>query len=558
MNDSDIFLAAVQIEDPIVRATFLNSVCQESPEQLKRIVARIEQYRKWSGFWDEIPARLAENFIKLSLDERDNAEALSSKTHRGLQPGIQFGHYEILRSLGVGGMGEVYLAHDNRLDRRVAIKMLPMQYVHAPQWVQRFEREAKSASALNHPNILTIFEIGSQDDNHFIVSEFVDGQSLRNLIEAGMPLHEQLDVIIQIAEALRAAHSANIVHRDIKPENVMLRPDGLVKVLDFGIAKYCPPSPSTEESKGSRSETDPGTIMGTIRYMSPEQAQRLPIDFRADLFSLGVLMHELLTGKLPFSSSKDSQVLATLLSDEPLHLKHLASLENNPLELCIKKLLRKNREERYQSAKELLVDLKGVRRERDSSNSHHENSSTNTKTNTKNRSVSRAFDTDHSIVTDTTIDVPEVRYTRSGDVNIAYQIVGSGEIDLVFVMGWVSHLDWFWKEPSFAKFLMRLASFARLILFDKRGTGLSDRVPYDQLPSLEQRMDDVRAVMDAAGSENAILLGVSEGGPMCSLFAATYPQKTLCARDDRILCETIASSRLSMGTDRRAASRLLR
>ncbi len=523
MNDSDIFLAAVQIDDPAVRTAFLNSVCQESLEQLKRIVARIEQYSKWIRVWDGIPDRLAENFIKLAADQKDIELATSPETPSGLQMGSRLGPYEIVRSLGVGGMGEVYLAHDERLDRRVAIKMLPMRYVHTPQWVQRFEREAKSASALNHPNILTIFEIGRQDDNHFIVSEFVEGQSVRSLVESEMPLEERLDVIIQIAEALHAAHSANIVHRDIKPENVMLRPDGLVKVLDFGIAKYCSPAQTIGQFTGARSETEPGTIMGTIRYMSPEQAQRLSIDFRADLFSLGVLMHELLTGKLPYSSSRDSNVLTTLMSDEPLHLKHLASLENNHLELCIKKLLRKNREERYQSAKELLVDLKGARRERDRSDSPRENSNTNS----SKIGDSRASDTDHSIATDTTIDVPEVRYTRSGDVNIAYQIVGSGEIDLVFVMGWVSHLDWFWKEPSFARFLMRLASFARLILFDKRGTGLSDRVPYDQLPSLEQRMDDVRAVMDAAGSENAILLGVSEGGPMCSLFAATYPQKTL-------------------------------
>ena len=136
-------------------------------------------------------------------------------------------------------------------------------------------------------------------------------------------------------------------------------------------------------------------------------------------------------------------------------------------------------------------------------------------------------DTDEHQGNDTHIEIPEVRYARSGEVNIAYQILGKGELDLVFVMGWVSHLDWFWKEPSFERFLKRLASFARLIIFDKRGTGLSDRVPYDQLPTLEQRLDDVRAVMDAAGSESAILLGVSEGGPMCSLFAATYPQKTI-------------------------------
>lgn len=523
MNDSDIFLAAVQIEDPTVRAAFLKSVCNENLDQLSRIVARIEQYGKWIGAWDGFSDRMAEDFVKLAVEHRDERESLSAATSNALQIGYRLGAYQIVRCLGVGGMGEVYLAQDDRLDRKVAIKILPMRYVNTPQWVQRFEQEAKSASALNHPNILTIFEIGRQGENHFIVSEFVDGKSLRNVSHSEVSLDKKLALVIQVAEALHAAHSANIVHRDIKPENVMVRPDGLVKVLDFGIAKYCSPSQSTSEPARSRSDTDPGTIMGTIRYMSPEQARRLPIDFRADLFSLGVLMHELFTDALPYASNKDASILVSLMSDEPLPLNRLSSLDNRPLELCIKKLLRKNREERYQSAKEVLVDLKDARRECD----RFADLGSNREAITSELGVSRHSDTDRSISTETTIDIPEVRYTRSGDVNIAYQIVGSGEIDLVFVMGWVSHLDWFWKEPSFARFLLRLASFARLILFDKRGTGLSDRVPYDQLPSLEQRMDDVRAVMDAAGSEKAILLGVSEGGPMCSLFAATYPQKTL-------------------------------
>ena len=353
--------------------------------------------------------------------------------------------YEILKCLGVGGMGEVYLAHDDRLDRHVAIKILPMRFAHTPQWVKRFEQEAKSASALNHPNILTIFEIGKRGDNHYIVSEFVEGQSVRSLLAADLSFDKKLELTIQIAEALHAAHSANIVHRDIKPENVMVRPDGLVKVLDFGIAKFCQPSLPSTSGFGSRSATEPGTIMGTIRYMSPEQAQRLPIDFRADLFSLGVLMHELFTGGLPYVSDRESNILSTLLSDEPLQVARLASSGNSQLETCIKKLLRKDREERYQTSKELLVDLKEVRRELKGATVGHD-SRHNLDMVRGESNVSRASDTDASVKTETTIEVPEVRYARSGDINIAYQIVGTGNIDLVFVMGWVSHLDWFWKE----------------------------------------------------------------------------------------------------------------
>ncbi len=528
MNESEIFLTAVQIEEPQERLAFLASVCNYDPEQHQRIVARIAKYHEWLGSWDDYSDKLAKQFIQISTettgefsDGQVACEDLDSSPNT-LVPGSRLGAYEILRCIGIGGMGEVYLAHDDRLDRKVALKILPLRYVNSPQWLKRFEREAKSASSLNHPNILTIFEIGSSGDSRFIASEFVAGRSLRNLIGTDLDLDKKLDLGIQIAEALIAAHSANIVHRDIKPENVMVRPDGLVKVLDFGIAKYYA-TDSIDEIVLPRSDTDSGFIMGTVRYMSPEQARQHSIDFRADLFSLGVVMFELLTGALPYQSNNDVGILTTLISDGPLRMERLAQVSHIELEQCVKKLLRKDREARYQSAKEVVVDLKQARRQLDRSAVRFRDDDL---VQDENRSQASAK-TNRTSATDTTIEIPEVRYARSGDVNIAYQIVGRGELDLVFVMGWVSHLDWFWKEPSFARFLKRLASIARLIIFDKRGTGLSDRVPYDQLPSLEQRMDDVRAVMDAAGSDKAILLGVSEGGPMCSLFAATYPEKTL-------------------------------
>ena len=527
MNDSEIFLTAVQIEEPQARQAFLASVCGSDPEQHRRIVARIEKYLEWLGGWDNYSQKLAMQFMQTSTSVENFSEeqaAIEDRTPstNTLVAGSRLGSYEILRCIGIGGMGEVYLAHDDRLDRNVALKMLPQRYVNSPQWLKRFEREAKSASSLNHPNILTIFEIGNSGDSRFIASEFVPGQSLRDLVGMELDLDKKLSLGIQIAEALFAAHSANIVHRDIKPENVMVRPDGLVKVLDFGIAKYYATS-SIDASALSHCDTDPGFIMGTVRYMSPEQARRQSIDFRADLFSLGVVMFELLTGALPYQSHHDAGILTTLISDEPLRLDRLAQVSQIELEQCIRKLLRKDRDARYQSAKEVIVDLRQARRQLDRPVVHFRDGEIVQDENRRQFSAT----TNRTSATDTTIEIPEVRYARSGDVNIAYQIVGRGELDLVFVMGWVSHLDWFWREPSFARFLKRLSSIARLIVFDKRGTGLSDRVPHDQLPSLEQRMDDVRAVMDAAGSDKAILLGISEGGPMCSLFAATYPQKTL-------------------------------
>jgi serine/threonine protein kinase len=519
MNESDIFIAAVQIEEPSVRTAFLDSVCLGDMVKRLRLERMIAQYGSWQCAWDGFSNKLAERFIE-SIGTSGSEPPTNSDSDPTDHAGGQVGNYEILHRLGSGGMGDVYLANDLRLGRRVALKILRHQYSHSPQWVQRFEREARAASALNHPNILTIYEIGQAEGVHFIVTEFIDGRTLHSLAKIELTLSKRLDIALQIAEALNIAHTAGVVHRDIKPENVMLRTDGLVKVLDFGIAKYYPPTAHGKETTLGP-VTDPGIMMGTIRYMSPEQARRDVVDLRADLYSLGVLFFELLTGALPYPSAKDAPILSALLSDQPLQLSALADSPYSNLESILKKLLRKDREERYQSAKELIIDLKHVRRE-------CERSAVDLRSITApTASLLSKADTNSNLRGDTDIQVPEVRYARSGDVNIAYQIVGKGEIDLVFVMGWVSHLDWFWKEPTFASFLMRLASFARLILFDKRGTGLSDRVPHDQLPTLEQRMDDVRAVMDAAGSEHAVLCGVSEGGPMCSLFAATYPQKTL-------------------------------
>ncbi len=239
--------------------------------------------------------------------------------------------------------------------------------------------------------------------------------------------------------------------------------------------------------------------------MSPEQVRRQSLDQRTDIFSLGVILYELLLGQLPFTASNDADVVASILCNDPELIHQIIPFE---LRRLVEIMLRKDRDLRLIGAKEVAIELglilESVRTPRKKGASKQ----------------------DLALEPMAEPEVPEVFYARSGDVNIAYQVVGKGDFDIVFVMGWVSHLEWFWKEPSFAQFLRRLASFSRLILFDKRGTGLSDKVPTEQLPTLEQRMDDVRAVMQAVGSERAVLCGVSEGGPMCSLFAATYPQKT--------------------------------
>ncbi|HSE21804.1 MAG TPA: protein kinase [Pyrinomonadaceae bacterium] len=269
--------------------------------------------------------------------------------------------------LGQGGMGEVYLAYDSRLRRQVAIKLLPLEFTENRVRLSRFEREAFAASSLNHPNILTIHEIGQQNDHHFIATEYVEGESLRQrLRRKPFELRESLAIVIQVAEALAAAHEAGIVHRDIKPENVMLRRDGYVKVLDFGLAKLAVESSPSEVTPEAPTvphvlKTDPGVVMGTASYMSPEQARGLEVDGRTDIWSLGTVLYELVAGRLPFEGPTSTDVIATILHQEPPSLLLYRSDVPAELERIVEKALTKEREERFQLARDLSVDLKRLK-----------------------------------------------------------------------------------------------------------------------------------------------------------------------------------------------------
>jgi serine/threonine-protein kinase len=264
-------------------------------------------------------------------------------------------------------MGEVYLAHDSRLRRQVAIKLLPAEFTENKDRLSRFEREAYAASSLNHPNILTIYEIGQEQGHHFIATEYVEGESLRQrLARSPMDLRETLGIVIQVADALAAAHEAGIVHRDIKPENVMLRRDGYVKVLDFGLAKLANESskPEVEPEASTMTrvlKTDPGVVMGTASYMSPEQARAWEVDARTDIWSLGVVLYEMVAGRLPFEGGTTTDVLATILHREPPSLLLYSGDVPGELERIVEKALTKKREERYQLARELSLDLKRLK-----------------------------------------------------------------------------------------------------------------------------------------------------------------------------------------------------
>jgi len=267
-------------------------------------------------------------------------------------------------------MGEVYLAQDTKLDRKVAIKFLNEQFSHDADKLNRFIQEAKAASALNHPNILTVYEIGEVDGQNYISTELIDGTTLRQHLgqKEPLPLNRILKIGVQVAEALSAAHQAGIIHRDIKPENIMIRRDGYAKVLDFGLAKLSePPAVAGGRQTGSEDatriqvNTNPGVVMGTVSYMSPEQARGNPTDARTDIWSFGVVLYEMLARKVPFTGDTTSHTIVSILEKEPL------ALENVPAELqrIVRKTLTKDADMRYQSARDLLIDLKNLRRDLD-------------------------------------------------------------------------------------------------------------------------------------------------------------------------------------------------
>lgn len=295
----------------------------------------------------------------------------------------KLGHYRLQSLLGKGGMGEVYLAEDTQLERKVALKVLPAAFTSDADRVRRFAREAKAASGLNHPNILTIHEIGHEQNTHYIATEFIAGETLRQRLSAArLPLSLALDITAQIASALVAAHEAGIIHRDIKPENVMLRSDGLVKVLDFGLAKL---AETRSAERGARNEeaetliqgeahtphsalpnphlTDPGTVIGTPSYMSPEQARGQDVDARSDIFSLGVLLYEMLAGRAPFAGVNALDVIGAILHQAPAPLTNYAADVPPELQRIVTKALCKDRDERYPQAKDLLQDVKSLQQE---------------------------------------------------------------------------------------------------------------------------------------------------------------------------------------------------
>jgi predicted ATPase len=298
------------------------------------------------------------------MDEAAKRAMTAQNESPTLPAGSRFGRYEILGALGAGGMGEVYRARDPRLGRDLAIKILSSKLSDSKLDVKRFEREAGSASALNHPNIVTIFELGQVDGTYYIAMELVEGELLRDMLGAGpIPLQTVIRIAAQIADGLAKAHAAGVVHRDLKPENLMVTRDGLVKILDFGLAKLITPETNAllEVETVGPSHTTPGAVLGTVPYMSPEQANGQPLDFRSDQFSFGSLLYEMVTGKHAFPQRGAAQILAAILRDQPAAAASLNPQAPAPLCWVIDRCLEKNPQDRYDSTHDLARDLESIR-----------------------------------------------------------------------------------------------------------------------------------------------------------------------------------------------------
>src|SRR5436190_1416846 len=346
----EIFLAALEHE-PGQLSAFLDTDC-EGDEALRREVEVLLASDQRAGrFIERSTVGLATKII-----QKGQGDSLVGQT---------IGHYKISESIGTGGMGEVYLATDIVAGRKAALKLLPLRFTGDTERLKRFQQEAHAVVGLNHPNILTVYEIGEDHSIHYIASELIEGETLRERLTRGrMQLSEAVDVAIQVASALAAAHHAGIVHRDIKPENIMLRPDGYVKVLDFGIAKLAEqelPTTMPRDEALLLVETNLGSVLGTVRYMSPEQARGGHVDKTTDIWSLGVVLYEMVSGHAPFSGDTPKEVMSSILEKEPRPLTSYVTHIPAALQQIVSRTLRKHREERYHSAHELLEALKDLR-----------------------------------------------------------------------------------------------------------------------------------------------------------------------------------------------------
>ena len=340
----NIYHAALEHE-PDKRAAFVTNACEGDQELESEVGSLLKFDQQAEGFMP-----------RSALDVAAKELAANAVTSQDGSPGEDIGPYHLLQLIGEGGTGSVYLAIDTRLDRKVALKLLSSEFTQDKDRVARFKLEARATSSLSHPNIVTIFEIGETQDRNYIVTEYVEGETLRARLAAaepkGLQTKEAISIITQVVEALNAAHRAGIIHRDIKPENIIVRSDGLVKVLDFGIAKL----DASQRTSGDPMTTRTGVVMGTAAYMSPEQARGQKVDHRTDIFSVGIVLYEMLGGRKPFEGDTWSDVMAAVLIKDPPPLDPI--VPHVALRQIVERCLEKNQEYRFQSASDLAFAIR--------------------------------------------------------------------------------------------------------------------------------------------------------------------------------------------------------
>jgi pimeloyl-ACP methyl ester carboxylesterase len=401
-----------------------------------------------------------------------------------INAGDLFRHYRVIEKIGEGGMGVVYRAHDTELDRDVALKFMVHAHRFNSEHGNRFRREARALAALNHPNILTIHDIGDADGTPFLVLEWVGGGALSDTsVQLPLSTREFLRVALPVAEALAAAHDQGMVHRDVKPANVLVSVEGRIKLADFGLAKF---------RDLDRDVTRTGGAVGTVAYMSPEQASGGEVGPASDIFSFGVLAYELLTGQRPFKGEGPGAVIAAISIGRHAPLSDVRKGLPGGLAAFVERCLEKEPGARFQTGQELARALRGV--------------------------------LDGSEVTDApAARAPEIRFcTTSDGVSLAYSAVGAGPF-IVRVLGHFTHLEMEWEWPDLRRFWEHLAERHTVVRYDGRGMGLSD--PYTGDFTEETRQLDLEAVLNAVGAEKTALLGISEGGWTAASYALQHSQR---------------------------------